>query len=255
MLGKSHSLVLAFASTVLQSAIAVAAPPSPEYRLIWQDEFNGTELDLDKWSYRYLGPRRGGINAEDAIVLNGKGFLEIVTSEVGDEFHTGMIGTQDKFEARYGYWETRVRLQEEPGHWFAFWLQSPDMRPTETPGDPATMGAEIDVVEYPAIWFNDVLQTVIWGGYGHGSSASQRTTIPGLNDGFHTFGVEWTEDEYIFYVNDRETWRTSQGLSHRPQYVILSLEVAENPEGWVGDVADGEFPDRVVVDYVRVYQK
>jgi hypothetical protein len=42
-------------------------------------------------------------------------------------------------------------------------------------------------------------------------------------DEYHVFSVEWTPDEYIFRIDGKETWRTSQGISHQPEYPILSL--------------------------------
>ncbi len=59
----------------------------------------------------------------------------------------------------------------------------------------------------------------------------------------------WTPEHYVFYVDGKETWRTDNGVSHRPEYMILSLEVGE----WAGDIANAKLPDRLYVDYVRVY--
>jgi hypothetical protein len=51
-------------------------------------------------------------------------------------------------------------------------------------------------------------------------------------------------------VDGKETWRTDKGVSHRPEYMILSLEVGE----WAGDISKAELPDHLYVDYVRVYK-
>ena len=75
--------------------------------------------------------------------------------------------------------------------------------------------------------------------------------IDDIKEGFHTFGVEWHEDEYIFYVNGQETWRTKEGVSNIAQYLILSIECC----GWGGDVTKSNLPDEVIFDYVRVYKK
>jgi len=68
--------------------------------------------------------------------------------------------------------------------------------------------------------------------------------------GFHTFGLLWTPEEYVFYVDEKETWRTSAGgVCQVPLYLKLSDEVGS----WGGDVSKAKLPDRFLVDYVRVY--
>lgn len=67
--------------------------PPEGYTLEWEDQFDGLELDTTKWSHRSLGPRRDGVNVVEAVTLTGEGTLKITTSKVGNEYHTGMIGT------------------------------------------------------------------------------------------------------------------------------------------------------------------
>jgi len=243
--------IAAFLSVVSPSFAAVqdATIPVNGYRLVWSDEFEGTALDMQKWGYRGLGPRRDGINAKETVSLDGKGHLVLETRCVGDEYHTAMIGTQDTFDTAFGYFETRVQLQKEVGHWSAFWLQTPAMG--EDIGNPAVAGTEIDIFEYLHNFGDRVVHNLHWDGYGDDHKhAGGEATIPGLAQGWHTFGLLWTEKEYVFYVDGIETWRTSEGLSKRPEYIILSLEVGE----WAGDIAKASLPDSLLVDYVRVYQ-
>ena len=86
--------------------------------------------------------------------------------------------------------------------------------------------------------------------------ANHKTTgkqipITGIESGFHTFGLEWTKDAYIFYIDGKETWRSTSAVSQRNEYLILSTELT----GWGGDPALGNFPDAVTFDYVRVYKQ
>jgi beta-glucanase (GH16 family) len=68
--------------------------------------------------------------------------------------------------------------------------------------------------------------------------------------GFHTFGLLWTPEEYVFYVDGQETWRTQAGgVSQVPEYLLLSDEVGD----WGGDIETAKLPDEFQVDYVRVY--
>ncbi|MBN2128004.1 MAG: glycoside hydrolase family 16 protein, partial [Sedimentisphaerales bacterium] len=85
----------------------------------------------------------------------------------------------------------------------------------------------------------------------HHKHAGTDVRVPGLGQGWNTFGLLWTDTEYVFFINGQETWRTTRGVSQRDQYIILSLEVGK----WAGDIAEATLPDHLYVDYVRVYQK
>jgi hypothetical protein len=62
--------------------------------------------------------------------------------------------------------------------------------------------------------------------------------------------LEWKSNEYIFYVDGQETWRTSAGgMCQVPLYIKLSDETGD----WAGDIAKAKLPDRFLVDYLRVY--
>ena len=66
----------------------------------------------------------------------------------------------------------------------------------------------------------------------------------------HTYAIWWKPDEYVFYVDGRETWRTKRGgPSHVPEYMLLSDEIGQ----WAGDIRKAKLPDEFLVDYVRVY--
>jgi len=225
-----------------------AEPPSEEYILVWTDEFDGTRLDTTKWDYRALGPRRDAINVKNTVALDGEGNLVLTTKRVGDKYHTAMIGTQGKYEATFGYFECRIQFQSEVGHWSAFWLQSPTV---EIVGDTKTTGTEIDIFEYLRRHNNTVYMNLHWDCYGeHYKHAGSKYRKAGLEEGFHIIGLEWTPDEYVFYVDEKEVWRTDKAISQVKQYIILSLEVGE----WAGDIGQAKLPDSLHVDYVRVYQ-
>jgi beta-glucanase (GH16 family) len=175
--------------------------------------------------------------------------LIIKTFTDGNNFYTGMISTQNKFESTFGYWECRMKMQKQQGHWSAFWLQSPAIG--SVIGNPALSGAEIDIVEYPAILGNMVEHAIHWDGYGINEKIERGiATVQNLSNNYHIYGLEWTKNEYIFYVNGKETWRTNSAVSFQPEYIILSLEV----DDWAGDITKAVLPDSLYVDYVRVYK-
>ena len=223
--------------------------PSDKYSLIWSDDFNGTTLDTTKWEYRYLGPRLEAINVKEAVSLDGSGHLIIKTYTDGTNYYTGMIGTQNKFESKFGYWECRMKVQKQQGHWCAFWLQSPTIG--SVIGNPGFSGTEINIMEYATLLGSSVEHAIHWDGYDQNEKIDRSiTAVQGLNDSYQTFGLEWTQNEYIFYVNRKETWRTSKAISFQPEYIVLSMEV----DDWAGDISQAALPDSLFVDYVRVFK-
>lgn len=244
------TLIVPLALATLISTGQSADIPVEGYQLVWSDEFNGTSMDTSKWDYRGLGPRKGGVNVKDTVSIDGKGLLVLTTEQHGDKYHTAMIGTQGRFETTFGYFECRVQLQKQIGHWSAFWLQTPSMG--QELGNPARSGTEIDIFEYLRKFGDGVVHNLHWDGYGkHHQHTGGRASIPGLSRGWHTFGLLWTNTQYVFYVDGVETWRTDEAISHRSQYIILSLEVGT----WAGDISRAALPDSLYVDYVRVYQQ
>jgi len=222
------------------------------FELVWQDEFEGTALDLDKWNYRAEGSLRNhAMVSRQTISLDGKGNLVIEATKDGEgNYFVGQTGTDGLYQTRYGYFECRARMNKQLGPHVAFWLQSNTMG-VET-DNPRDNGAEVDIFEYHRKTPHNVHHNIHWNGYGE-AHRQVGTEIPvdSIGEGFHTFGLEWTEDEYIFYVNGKETWRTSEAVSRRPQYLILSTELT----GFGGAHDHNNYPDSVLFDYVRVYKR
>jgi beta-glucanase (GH16 family) len=251
-----------FAPLLFLSALVHAEPP-PGYAPKWADEFDGTQLDVDKWKHWLPGKRRDATNHPDAVtVADGK--LTISTYTEGGRHFTGMISTQGLFEPRFGYFEARIKWKDAPGTWSAFWSQSPTMgKPV---GDVATAGMEIDFAEHREVDHEGKPQpgkvnfTLHWDGYGKDHKGSGHIT-PDLHLGedFHVYGFEWTADAYRFFIDGKKLWEVRKPISQREQFLILSSEVDNSawshhiPEGGYGDRAHCE--TKLVVDYVRCYEK
>jgi beta-glucanase (GH16 family) len=223
-----------------------APPQGKTWKLVWHDEFDGSKLDESKWDVPE-GPRRDGWWLRQAISLDGRGHLVIGTRKQDGKYIDGCIRTRGKFEHAHGYYVARIQLQKQPGHWSAFWLWGTGVGNV---GDGGRDGTEIDIMEKP--WLDDrVQQTLHWDGYGrHHQSEGKVVRAPGVMEGFHTFALLWSPEQYVFYVDGKETWRTSAGgVCQVPLYIKLSDEVGK----WGGDIGQAELPDRFLVDYVRVY--
>lgn len=256
-----------------------------EAQLVWSDEFDGAEIDSTKWLVEGQGhennriPRRGGYWSTDAVSVSD-GFATISTYKGEDGFYyTGALNSQYKYESKYGYYEIRCKLPKAYGIWSAFWLMPIGDEFEEGNGDGKTAGNEIDVFEAPAYPREKVQQTVHIGGYG----AGQRTVtnvkwlvneLGDLYDDFHTYGVYWNEDIYIFYVDGKVVWKTdvSGHVSSIDEYMIISTEIGgkvgkdgipktavawgnptmfKNPDTELNDWSkSAEF----VIDYVRHYK-
>ena len=287
--------ILMFISPELPMLLDLPAIPSGQelnlderFVLVWEDEFEGDSLDITKWDDNqsvdtlHWGPiRKGGYWHRDMIdVRDGNLVISTQYKENGLEgptfgspdsygpgYYTGMVATAGKHDFLYGYFECRAILPKAKGMWSAFWMMNGGVYNVDGSGED---GTEIDVFEsmsYLHIWWGagDAVQSgVHYDGYAEGHHGV------GLGDWFannpyeeyNTYGVEWNENEYIFYINGIETARTSAGgVSKNPEYLILSCEVAgENAVAYsdrhgVGkiDIEPGESAD-FIVDYVRVYQ-
>lgn len=220
------------------------------YTLVWNDEFDGESIDTGKWNFRAEGTvRYFATVSRNTISLNGEGQLYIlVTKDENGNYFVGQLGTQGKYETCFGYFECRARMNRSIGPHVAFWLQSSDIAKT---GNPQINGTEIDIFEYHRKTPDFVHHNLHWDGYGtdHKTTGIQ-IPWPGIGEGFHTFGLEWNKNEYVFYVDGKETWRTTTAVSHREEYLILSTELT----GFGGNPSEGTFPDTVIFDYVRVYK-
>ena len=244
-------------SPLREHLVAEDGPPSADYKLVWQDEFDGAEIDPKSWACRHPGPRKDGINDPECLRLDGQGNLVIDIKQVGEKFHAGMISTADRKQWKHGYFECRTTMARQPGYWNAFWLMADTVgRASKDPGRADLTredGTEIDIVEYLQTQGDVVHMNLHWNGYGelHKSSPGD-AFIPGLREQeYHVFGTEWTSDGYRFYVDGREVWASTDAPSDVPEHIILSVEIGK----WAGDIRAAKLPETVKVDWVRVWQK
>lgn len=228
-----------------------ALPPAPAgqaWKLVWQDEFEGTKLDESKWNRLGDTKRRDGYWIREDAYLSGHGTLLLRTRKDGDRFTCGAVNTQGKFEHAFGYYVARCKMPRQPGHWPAFWMMCSGVGSV---GNGGRDGTEIDIVEIP--WRDGkVTMNLHWDGYGADhKKAGTSLTLPELKEGFHDFGLLWASNEYVFYVDGKEVWRSQAGgVSQVPEYLKLTEEIGT----WAGDIRQAELPDYFEVDYVRVYE-
>ncbi|MCR5485462.1 MAG: glycoside hydrolase family 16 protein [Clostridiales bacterium] len=252
-----------------------------EWELTWSDEFDGDSLDTTKWRPSYSYVRRGGIWDKGQVSVHD-GTLRITTEYLSDGplgagWYSEEISTKGLFEQQYGYFECKCICPGAKGLWAAFWMLSEGM--FEPPTGSAANGCEIDLFESGFFGAkqkyrrNIVNQATGFDGYGEGSSGVIVGHYQGKNiyTEYNTYGLEWSKDELIFYINGVETDRLSgKWVPQVKEYLLLSVEVA-GTNGETGIGGDGLpfaeenkninnndmsiFPIDFIVDYVRVYQR
>lgn len=229
------------------------------WKLVWSDEFNGTTIDPDKWNFELLKPgtfnneRQGYTNRpENARIENGQ--LVIETRKEGEGYTSARLNTRGKGFWTYGRIEARLKFSRALGSWPAFWMMPED----QSQGWPVC--GEIDIMENVGYEGDMIHGTThvkdFFGGNGRGAPH----TVPGLNDGFHTFAIEWHQDRIDWFVDGQKYFtQKNDGNSetfpfHKPFHVILNFALGGDWGGARG--FDENLPNqRMLVDYVRVYQR
>ncbi len=250
-------------------------PNEENLDLVWSDEFDGDALDTSKWHGHYCSAeatiRRGSYWSTDMAVVED-GCLHIKTQYLPEGlnengkpgWYTCGIDTSGLYEQTFGYFEVRCILPKGSGLWSAFWMLSNGMGQVGNGGED---GAEIDIFESPFYgerFSRRVSSNIHIDGYGADLKSNHVCEAYLLRNDpyetFNTYGLEWNEKEYIFYVSGIETGRSSFGGTAKvPEFMILSVEVggenAEPGDSWAGaSLAPGDAPTDFVIDYVRAYQ-
>jgi beta-glucanase (GH16 family) len=225
-----------------------------EAQLFFEDNFDRLTIDGTKWEKCPEWDRQGASQWEDdnSYVENGNLVLKISPHDTRENYvYTGAIRSKGLFERRFGYFEARIKFPVFQGTWGAFWLM---YGPGSVVDGSGRDGTEIDIIESI---FNEQAKAnsaLHWDGYAEGhKSESKSYSGTNIYDGnFHTFALEWKEDEYIFYIDNAEKWRTTAGgVCQVPLYMKLTVEAAP----WAGTINMSELPEFMLVDYVKVFDK
>jgi beta-glucanase (GH16 family) len=248
-----------------------AAPPAvkpreldlAQFRLVWQDEFDGERLDTSRWQAPAV-PRQGASRWDPSQVSVRDGVLRLGIRKTDDpelRYACGAVRTrrdhdpaQALFQQRYGYFEARCRLPRhlDADYWAAFWMMGGRLA-DDTPD--SRDGLEMDIMESftygrtppePVLAFH-------WNGYHklHNEAIFKCGPHPEVRDGkFHTFGLYWDEKVYVGYLDGVEIARTdlvglgsagggkrkSNGPCRQFAYLKLTCEAAP----WAGKSPEWE---------------
>jgi len=220
--------------------------PSGSWKLVFEEEFAGSNKDLDEhWAFQN-GPSGHILSSrwrENVDIGDGVVKLQARKEErAGQSWTAASMWTKRKF--MYGYYECRYRYAKATGTNNSFWLMTRDM-PKDAPGQ-----FEIDINEghYP-----DEINMNIhnWSGKHWSKAIHQKVEGAALADEFHVYGLDWNKGELIWYYDGKEIRREANTLCHQEAPVLLSLAIIK----WSGPVTDAIDGTSMDVDYVRVFQR
>ena len=244
-----------------------ATPPG--WTLVWSDEFDGSALDASKWEVQLgdgcpdlCGWGNGELQsyARDNLTVGG-GVLTITAREEADgSFTSARLRTLGKGDWTYGRFEVKAKLPTGQGLWPAIWLLFSD----DTYGGWAASG-EIDIMEAIGSEPDEIFGTLHYGGPFPDNVFTGKDfhlAAGTFADDFFVFIVEWEAGEIRWYINNvlyqtQTEWFSTGGDYPAPFdhafHMILNVAVGGNLPGAPDETT--VFPQQMVVDYVRVYQR
>lgn len=238
----------------------------PGKTLVWADEFDGTTLNAAWWTQE-IGNGQGGwgnnelqfYRAENTSLQSGNLIIEARKESFnGYEYTSSRMITKDKKAFKYGRIDMRAALPKGQGIWPALWMLGSNLSQA---GWPAC--GEIDIMELVGNLPGRVYGTVHFGAslneHQQSGSSKALSGAATFNDEYHVFSLVWEKDSVKWYVDDvlyHQVTPADLGSAPYPFnqefFFIFNLAVGGN---WPGSPdASTVFPQRLIVDYVRVFQ-
>ncbi len=264
-------------------ALKTAETDPTEWQLSWADEFDspaGTPPNPNHWSYEYgdgtLNGVQGWGNQEfqyytaepENVAMDGNGNLAITVQKLSEDtdypcyygpcqYSSARIISANKAEFEYGRIEARIKVPDgQGGLWPAFWMLGTGF----DEGVAWPHSGEIDIMEYISRRPNEVFGTIHGPGYsgGGGYGRIQRLSEPVAAD-YHTYAIEWQPNEIRWYL-DGEHFHTAtpddvaphRWVYNQPFFLLLNVAIGGHFGGRINPQI--EFPQSMLVDYIRVYQ-
>ncbi|WP_207425715.1 family 16 glycosylhydrolase [Pedobacter sp. SYSU D00535] len=238
----------------------------PGMSLIWRDEFNGSSLNTGDWTFETGTGNNGWGNNElqyyrQENVSVADGFLTITAKREsfgGREYTSSRIKTQDKKIFRYGRIDIRAKLPKGKGIWPALWMLGNNISTVSWP-----QSGEIDIMELvgggPG-FDNTVHGTIHYENNGTYATTGKSFSLASgdFSDKFHVFSLIWDATELKWLVDDVQFYAvniTAPAMSefHNHFFLLFNVAVGGN---WPGSPdATTILPQKMMVDYVRVFQK
>jgi len=239
------------------------------YDLIWNDEFDGESIDLNKWDHE-VNASGGGNNelqyytarTENSHIKEGKlhiiALQEEYTSQGETRYYTSArMRTANKGDWTYVRIDVSAKIPYGQGMWPAIWMLPTDW---EYGGWPES--GEIDIMEHVGFDPGKIHGSVHTAAYNHkiGTQKSGQIMTPDANSEFHVYSIVWTEDKIDFFVDDNKYFSFANDKKGDPAtwpfdkrfHLLLNVAVGGD---WPGNpTTQTVFPKEMIIDYVRVYK-
>jgi beta-glucanase (GH16 family) len=279
MFGKSSNLSI---TLFLLTSVLLGTTSSAQVRYrkaAFKDEFNGppgSSIDVPRWTAEVGGSGWGNqeleyyTNSADNAYQDGAGSLVIKAVKLAPplnlscwygpcQYTSARLITKQKFDLKYGRFEARIKIPRGQGVWPAFWLLGNNIDSVSWP-----QCGEVDIMENIGREPSIVHGTIHGPGYSGANGIGAPYAAPGnlpFADDFHVYTIEWTTNQIRWYV-DGQAYKTvspqdlpagKQWVYDHPFFIILNFAVGGL---WPGSPdATSVFPQTMMVDYVRVYQR
>lgn len=252
-----------------------------QYELVWADEFNYKgKPDPTKWGsetgylrnheLQYYTDRKENVRVENGNLLiearrekvKNVGFKSFADSNWRSnkrfsEYTSASITTQNLGEWTYGRIEVRARLPKGIGSWPAIWMLGENI---DTVGWPKC--GEIDIMEHVGYDPNIIHGTVHTEAYNHvkGTQKGKKLRIDNVSDEYRLYSIEWTPERIDFKVDGtiyntfvNEYKSTNEWAFDQKFHLKINNAIGGDWGGQKG-IDDTSFPQKMYVDWVRVYQ-
>jgi beta-glucanase (GH16 family) len=236
------------------------------YTLAWSDEFSGTAPETTNWNFEQGNNGGWGNNEKEfytsspknVFQSNGNLIIEARKENVsGFDYTSTRMTTQNKKTFTFGRIDIRAKLPVGKGIWPALWMLGANITTNPWPAC-----GEIDIMELIGTYPSSTYSTMHWksASGGHDSKGSEfKITGQNFSDKFHVFSMVWVQDQIKCYVDDqlfltvsKSDFGSANYPFNAPQFFIFNVAVGGD---WPGlpDI-NTAFPQRMFVDYVRVFQ-
>ena len=242
--------------------------------LVLSDEFDtDNEINADIWTFDIGTGSNGWGNNEEQFytnrtenisVQNGILIIKALKEDYnGSDYTSSKILTKGLKEQAYGRFEARIQLPTGQGMWPAFWLLGANCGDGTADTEVWPNCGEIDIMEYRGQEPTVVHGSVHGPGYAAGNAITKSYVLENdrFDTGFHVFGIEWSPEYINYYVDDvlynqitrQQVQEKGTWVFDQPFYIIINLAVGGNFIG--APIEETVFPQTMLIDYVRVYNK
>jgi len=263
-----NNVLFPFATVLLCIANCGLVAQAQKWKLVWADEFtqpDGSAPDASKWGYDVGGNRWGNNELEyytsrtnNARIEGGQLVIEARRENYrGKNYTSARLLTKGKWSWTYGRIEARIKVPRGQGLWPAFWMLGAKV---DSVGWPT--GGEVDIMENIGREPGTVHGTVHGPGYSGSGGIGGPFVLQGgaaFADDFHVFAIQWETNRIRWFVDNQPYFSVTPAslpagahwVFDAPQFLLLNVAVGGD---WPGNPdATTTFPQRMLVDYVRVY--